>query len=301
MTESSSIAGPLLFALLGVVLLVWSAVKVVESRRHRAWRRTIGQVTGNTIQGAYQINITYTFHTPGDGSAPHGGFHSAPFAGEPAALRYARRYPVGGPARVYYDPAAPHERNTLDVSSGPFPLLALIGLAFLFGPAAFVASDLGGERPAAAILGLFGLILFAASVLAFRERAAEFRTWRSTPGRIEKSEVRKLGHLPGALARWDDEVAEIVYCYRVGDLEFRGGAVTGRDDYHLQSDSYRRRAARNMSARYPAGSVVQVWYNPEDPHEALLERPSRFHWGAALLAALGVVLCSVPVVVWLGF
>lgn len=299
-TNSSSIAGPLLFALLGLVLLAWSAVKIAASRRRsRSWRRTIGQVTGNTIQGAYQINIAYTFHAAGD-STPHGGFHSAPFADEPSALRYARRYPIGGPARVYYDPAAPHENNTLDASSGPFPLLALIGLAFLFGPAAAIANDLGGERPATAILGLFGLTLLAASVVAFRDRAAEFRTWHSTPGRVEKSEVRKLGHLPGALAKWDDEVAEIVYRYQVGNLEFRGGAVTNRDDYHLQSDSYRRTAARRMAARYPAGGTVQVWYDPQDPHQALLERPSRLHWGALALAALGAVLCAVPVVVWLG-
>ena len=121
----------------------------------------------------------------------------------------------------------------------------------------------------AMLLAPFGLILFAAAYKALQVRAA--REWPSAAGKvvISKAEVREVkvmdsnresGH------RFEERnFANIVYEYSVAGRKWRNNRVSiGEDLGNFE--------VAETIAKYPAGAIVTVYYNPLHPNEAVLER-----------------------------
>lgn len=92
-----------------------------------------------------------------------------------------------------------------------------------------------------------------------------------TRGAITRSEIRIVG-------RWGSAAYDIHYDYSVGEKQFTGTQI----DYSAKTSSYSK-----MIAKYPQGKEVTVFYDPEKPQYATLEKASL---GAGLygqLVALG--------------
>ncbi|MCJ8330086.1 MAG: DUF3592 domain-containing protein [Lentisphaeria bacterium] len=68
------------------------------------------------------------------------------------------------------------------------------------------------------------------------------------------------GRKPGGTSRW----TEVEYSYQVAGKEFTSRQVS----YNNETTSYRN--AKLFSKKYPEGSEITVYYNPDDPEEALL-------------------------------
>jgi len=112
-------------------------------------------------------------------------------------------------------------------------------------------------------LGFAAVILLAVMVKLVEARRA--RNWHSTPGTVIKSRVRtrKRTDIEGR-SRFENEPL-VTYEYEVDGRTYRGARISFAE----------RISGGEIDAwlkRYPAGKAVQVYYNPADPAQAVLER-----------------------------
>ena len=121
----------------------------------------------------------------------------------------------------------------------------------------------------AMLLAPLGLILVAAAYKTLQVRAA--REWPSTPGKvvISNSEVREVKVIDSERESGhkieERNFANIVYEYTVSGQKLRNNRVSiGEDPGNFQ--------VAETIAKYPAGAIVMVYYNPLHPNEAVLER-----------------------------
>ena len=119
------------------------------------------------------------------------------------------------------------------------------------------------------LLAPLGLILVAAVWKSLQVRAA--REWPSTPGKVvvstaELRDTRVIdSEREGGYRTEQRNFANIVYEYAVAGKKLRNNRVSiGEDlgDFEVAE----------TVARYPAGAIVTVYYNPLHPNEAVLER-----------------------------
>jgi hypothetical protein len=127
------------------------------------------------------------------------------------------------------------------------------------------------------------LVIYSQRVVA---RAHQSQYWPSTSGTVTRSEVvsaRRYGQ--------SGYEARIEYTYEV-DREYQsrvlciGGTV-----------AMTRKRARERCERYPAGSQVEVFYDPSNPATACLERTAE---GAKFMTLVGCGLLVVAVLSLLG-
>lgn len=121
----------------------------------------------------------------------------------------------------------------------------------------------------AMLLAPLGLILVAAAWKTWQAREA--RKWPSTPGKvvISKSELRDVtvtdSDREGGRKVEQRNFANIVYEYSVAGKKLRNNRVSiGEDLGNFQ--------VAETIAKYPAGRMVMVYYNPLHPQQAVLER-----------------------------
>jgi hypothetical protein len=121
----------------------------------------------------------------------------------------------------------------------------------------------------AMLLAPLGLLLAVAVYKSLQVRAA--REWPSAAGKVvvSKAEVRKVKVIDSDRAeghRFEERnFADIVYEYSVAGRKLRNNRVSiGEDRGNFQ--------VAETIAKYPAGAVVTVYYNPLHPDQAVLER-----------------------------
>lgn len=121
----------------------------------------------------------------------------------------------------------------------------------------------------AMLLAPLGLILVAAVYKTLQVRAAS--QWPSAPGKVvvSTSQVRDVRVLDSERESGHKieqrNFANVVFEYAVSGKKFKSNRVSiGEDRGNFQ--------VAETLAKYPAGSIVTVYYNPLHPHEALLER-----------------------------
>lgn len=115
------------------------------------------------------------------------------------------------------------------------------------------------------MLGIFGGIGWflnkkSKEAKALREAA---KNWASTTGKVTTSRVEVSG------GEYTSVSPFIVYQYNVYDRDYSNSQIKA-GDVHISS--YSSRAAYDMADKYPVGSEVTVYYNPEDPQQSALER-----------------------------
>lgn len=121
------------------------------------------------------------------------------------------------------------------------------------------------RRGALFLWGGVGLLLFGLMQLFWggwnwwhADRASH---WPEVPGVVESSEVHLEQHSGGISYR-----PVVVYRYRVDGVWYR----SSRYDYNVSVANRSQAEAQEIVDRYPAGTEVTVYHDPNDPGDAVL-------------------------------
>jgi len=127
--------------------------------------------------------------------------------------------------------------------------------------------------------------------------AMESKSWPTADGKIISSQVvKKIENYTDSDRRRKTRTlyeAQVRYDYNVGGRSLIGGRITMAD-----SSSSSESRAKKIIKRYPPGSACTVYYNPDDPAEAVLEAGITF--GTLMLPGMGVLFAvlgiAIPIV-----
>jgi hypothetical protein len=122
------------------------------------------------------------------------------------------------------------------------------------------------------VFGLFAILfggVFLFNGLRGRQQSDASRGWPTAPGRVTAAVMHTR-------TNFSSDGAPTVSYQPVVDYDY---AVIGAP-YHASriafgADSFGRRQAEAVLAKYPPGSAVRVYYNPEKPDEAVLEQSAK--------------------------
>lgn len=115
-------------------------------------------------------------------------------------------------------------------------------------------------------IGCLFLYIASKSYVATRNMSA----WQVTQGTISKSSLKQAG---GAL------LPDVEYQYFVLGVQYKGSAVTIPPDMIFDVE-----IAQGLLEEYPVGKTVDVFYNPEIPRVAVLEKEAAVgNWSILVL------------------
>ena len=144
------------------------------------------------------------------------------------------------------------------------------------------------------IMALFAMAIpgAIAGVIVYKlrevQRAAQ---WPSTQGRIVHARLRSVRGKQSDGSATIGNVPDIEYAYSVDGVEYHGKRISIGD---IAAGSPEVEAAL---ARYQPGSTGPVWYNPDNPGEAVLERDPPASPTVLYTVAAGVLLAGFAVVI----
>jgi len=123
---------------------------------------------------------------------------------------------------------------------------------------------------------LLGIIFFT------RRKVAQASAWPSTMGTVTLSTIEVRRSSEGS-----SSYPVVHYAYQVMGQPYQGHKV-------MPGPEVGGTGAHKVVARYPIGAQVMVYYNPQNPSEALLERgmPGFIKWLWIILVILDVFLCG---------
>ncbi|MGE5251014.1 MAG: DUF3592 domain-containing protein [Bacteroidota bacterium] len=142
------------------------------------------------------------------------------------------------------------------------------------------------------LMGLFLAVINAVlliTLLSMRRKMSQVSGWPSTRGVVMTSALESRASTEGGYLNYP----VVRYSYQVGAQAFQGTRIALGPEVGGPG-------ARHVIERYPAGSPVDVYYNPSDPADALLEKsvPAQ-RWMWIILGIFDVALCgAIPVVWW---
>jgi hypothetical protein len=143
-------------------------------------------------------------------------------------------------------------------------------------------------------IGFFFLILnviFLGIIFFMRRRMAAVSQWPSTMGTVHASYL-ELRHSSGDSGSTNYPVVQ--YSYQVGGQAYQSTKLAPGPEVGGTG-------AGKVVARYPAGAAqVMVFYNPQNPSDAVLETKAPAQWILWLILIIfDVVLCGVlPIILW---
>jgi hypothetical protein len=122
------------------------------------------------------------------------------------------------------------------------------------------------------VLGLGGWHIYEIS------RIVESQSWKKTTGLVVASTSE-----PGTLASFTT-YPQVTYAYSVDKYGYSSKTLHWGSEYRLT-----HAGAAAEAARYPLGAEVEVYYDPEAPSEAVLDRGVNRHYLFDVLLSLAVV------------
>ena len=305
----------------GLVIVGMGLRNVWRSLASTKWPRVRGAVLESSTSlslsrdrqtgvksATYQARITFGYQVGGKSYTTdtlHFGQTVGSGDSSDAELRH-RRYPVGAPVSVWYNPADP---SIATVKPGVYAdvfWLPGAGLAFAVPCIVALLFFLTMETRVRAFgiaMGLFAALIclvggaMLAAGLARLWHAYASQSWPVTSGEV----VYAQQDASTSVTRYDDGTSEratsyganLVFQYEVGGtVHFANTRRFG----HL--DAAGKDWADEIARRYPKGAQVKVAYCPSDPDLAVLEPgiDSEAYWLPG--AGLAVLLFGLAVLVW---
>jgi hypothetical protein len=135
----------------------------------------------------------------------------------------------------------------------------------------------------------FGLLLVFAGAVGLggleiaKRRIAQTAQWPSVTGRIVKSEVATAAVKNGRALIISDH-ADTVYSFTVNGTSYRGECRRVVPMLHFNTEG----SPEEVVARYPVGKSVTVYYDPNNPADALLT-PVPDQSARTLISSLGLI------------
>jgi hypothetical protein len=140
------------------------------------------------------------------------------------------------------------------------------------------------------IVGVIVLFVALAAVIGagyFYFKSQNIRGWAVTEGVIIKSGTR-IQRSPGNRGA-PTTIADVRYSYAVDDIKYHNDTIS-----LAQYGSSSARHAAQEARRYPVGSRVAVYYDPENPHDSVLEHKTPWIF-IGLFAGLGTILIYIAI------
>jgi hypothetical protein len=145
------------------------------------------------------------------------------------------------------------------------------------------------------IVGIIGFvflilnIVFLGIIFFMRRKMATVNQWPSTMGTVNTSYLERR-HSSSDSGSTNYPVVQ--YSYQVGGQAYQGMKIAPGPEVGGTG-------AGKVVARYPAGAQVMVFYNPQNPSDAVLERKAPAQWIIWLLLVIfDCVLCGVIPIIW---
>ncbi|MDD5466249.1 MAG: DUF3592 domain-containing protein [Anaerolineales bacterium] len=144
------------------------------------------------------------------------------------------------------------------------------------------------------ILCVGGLCLLFAGIGTFliykglqaRKKAEASQGWPATTGQITQAQVSRSTHTDSDGDTSTSYTPHVEYSYRVAEQEFTGKNIT----FGLTQSFSQPAKAQAVLARYPVGSQVSVYYDPNQPGDAVLERKAGGFTASLAIGAIFLLL-----------
>jgi len=143
-------------------------------------------------------------------------------------------------------------------------------------------------------IGIIGLVLlilnavFLGVIYFMRRKMAVVSQWPSTMGTVLMSTIESRSSDDGYT-----DYPVVQYSYNINGQMYQGMKLAPGPEMGGSG-------ARKVVARYPAGAQVMVFYNPQNPSDAVLERKAPAQWLMWLILVIfDCSLCgAIPLIWW---
>jgi hypothetical protein len=134
-------------------------------------------------------------------------------------------------------------------------------------------------------------VVFLAVIYFMRRKMAVVRQWPSTMGTVMASTLEWRSSSEGGSTAYP----VVQYSYQVNGRAYQSYKLAPGPEVGGTG-------AKKVVARYPAGAQVMVFYDPQNPSDAVLERKAPAQWLMWLLLVIfDCALCGViPFMWWVG-
>ena len=134
---------------------------------------------------------------------------------------------------------------------------------------------------------LFLLNAIFLGVIFFMRRMATVSQWPSTMGTVNASYLERRSSSDGST-----NYPVVQYSYQVAGQAYQSTKLAPGPEVGGTG-------AGKVVSRYPVGAQVMVFYNPQDPSDAVLERKAPAQWLMwFLLVTFDCALCAVIPLLW---
>jgi Protein of unknown function (DUF3592) len=189
------------------------------------------------------------------------------------------RYPVGADVTVYYNSRHPRdsvlERDTPKGWWGCLGFGTAVSLLIIFGGVfglnqltEFIATRLGNPRMSAPVVffAVFGSVL-ALFALALQKQARLAKKWPVVTGTIKMSDIEQYRAASTGMARGPLMYQrQVSYAYRFNNVAYSNVTATFATGINSTSGWL----VRKFTTAYQNGASVNVYVNPANPSEAVL-------------------------------
>lgn len=132
-------------------------------------------------------------------------------------------------------------------------------------------------------------IVFLVIIFFIRRRMAVVSQWPSTLGSVTASYLERRASGKNGSTNYP----VVHYAYQVGRQPYQGRKIAPGPEVGGSG-------AAKVVARYPVGAQVMVFYNPQDPADAVLERKAPAQWLFLLILVIfDVTFCTLIPVIFL--
>lgn len=122
------------------------------------------------------------------------------------------------------------------------------------------------------------------------------KNWLTTPGKIVSSELDVQTTTDEDGYQTTTYIANIVFEYQVNKTSFKCDCINF--DYGMRTSN--RRKQQYIVEQYPAGSQVTVYYDPDEPGQAVLEKRVNGVFTTIMVSAVFILIGVIVVVMSLG-
>ena len=278
-------------ALALVTFLKWR-----EVREASTWHPAPGKIIASTVEqrsvttdlqsGRTEIRnfpaITFEYQVAG--KKLRGNRYSlGENVGNFAVAETLARFPRGRPVTVFYDPGDPTraviERTMPD---GALQFMIRLSIGLVVGAVALVMGFSGlfeiikphvprPELAAPAVFMAIVALVLARMGVVLEQQARTARQWPRAEGRIGASEVEEIRLRPSTdqmTSRWRKGYRSLVtYAFTVNGQRYVGERISFGARWEATLPSL----VSGLADRYRQGNTVEVYYNPENPADCVLE------------------------------
>jgi hypothetical protein len=301
----------MLLAPLGLILFA-ATYKTLEVRAARDWPSTPGKVVisnselrevgvidhdredGHRTEPRNFANIVYEYSVSGQ-RLTNNRVSIGEDRGNFEVAETIARYPVGTRVTVYYNPLHPREAVLeRDLPQGLWGCLGIgtaIALAIVFGSAIglhrlteLVSARLADPKHSALVVafGAFGFVI-ALFALALQRQASLAKKWSVVIGTIKMSGIEQYRAAPVDAHTRGEEMyqRQVSYTFRFNNIAYTNVAASLATGFSSNSGWL----VSKFTRAYQDGASVNVYVNPANPSEAVLNPRASFVWILWLVVA----------------